>query len=108
MWPSAAVPAAPRIRRCTCTASNFSPAPATNSLAQNTLPAERPRVASTRGGGRLPSRLEKSMDNAARTRQRVLAVFLPVTAVLYISAEALSPKGTDQVILTTPIPGRFQ
>ena len=41
------------------------------------------------------------MDNAARTRQRVLAVFLPVTAVLYISAEALSPKGTDQVITTT-------
>jgi hypothetical protein len=30
------------------------------------------------------------MDNAARTRQRVLAIFLPVTAVLYISAEALS------------------
>ena len=28
------------------------------------------------------------MDNAARTRQRVLAVFLPVTAVLYISGEA--------------------
>ena len=41
------------------------------------------------------------MDNAARTRQRVLAIFLPVTAVLYISAEALSPKGTDQVISTT-------
>ena len=41
------------------------------------------------------------MDNAARTRQRVLAIFLPVTAVLYISAEALSPKGTDQVITTT-------
>jgi pimeloyl-ACP methyl ester carboxylesterase len=40
------------------------------------------------------------MDNAARTRQRVLAIFLPVTAVLYISAEALSPKGTDQVIST--------
>jgi hypothetical protein len=34
------------------------------------------------------------MDNAARTRQRVLAIILPVTAVLYISAEALSPKGT--------------
>jgi len=31
----------------------------------------------------------------------VLAIFLPVTAVLYISAEALSPKGTDQVITTT-------
>jgi hypothetical protein len=41
------------------------------------------------------------MDYAARTRQRVLAIFLPVTAVLYISAEALSPKGTDQVISTT-------
>jgi pimeloyl-ACP methyl ester carboxylesterase len=41
------------------------------------------------------------MNNAARTRQRVLAIFLPVTAVLYISAEALSPKGTDQVITTT-------
>jgi hypothetical protein len=41
------------------------------------------------------------MDNVARTRQRVLAIFLPVTAVLYISAAALSPKGTDQVISTT-------
>jgi len=41
------------------------------------------------------------MDNAAWARQRVLAAFLPVAAVLYISAEALSPKGTDQVITTT-------
>jgi len=41
------------------------------------------------------------MDNAARTRQRVLALFLPIAAMLYISAEALSPKGTDQVIQTT-------
>jgi pimeloyl-ACP methyl ester carboxylesterase len=41
------------------------------------------------------------MDNVARTRQRVLAIFLLATAVLYISAEALSPKGTDQVISTT-------
>jgi hypothetical protein len=41
------------------------------------------------------------MDNAARARQRVLAVFLPVTAVLYIGGEAFSPKGTDQVITTT-------
>jgi MFS family permease len=40
------------------------------------------------------------MDNAARTRQRVLALFLPIAAALYISAEALSPKGTDQVIQT--------
>jgi hypothetical protein len=41
------------------------------------------------------------MDNAARTRQRVLSLFLPFAAVLYISAEALSPKGTDQVVTTT-------
>jgi hypothetical protein len=41
------------------------------------------------------------MDNAARTRQRVLALFLPVAAVLYIGGEALSPKGTDQVLTTT-------
>ena len=41
------------------------------------------------------------MDNAARTRQRVLAIFLPIAAVLYISAEALSPKGTDQVATDT-------
>jgi hypothetical protein len=41
------------------------------------------------------------MDNAARARQRTLALFLPVAAVLYIGCEALSPRGTDQVI-TTP------
>jgi hypothetical protein len=41
------------------------------------------------------------MDNAARTRQRVLALFLPIAAALYIGAEALSPKGTDQVVQTT-------
>jgi hypothetical protein len=43
-----------------------------------------------------PSQLEKPMDNAARTRQRVLAIFLPVTAVLYIGGEALSPEGTNK------------
>jgi hypothetical protein len=39
-------------------------------------------------------RQENSMDNrkSARARQRILAIFLPVTAVLYISAEALSPN----------------
>jgi Domain of unknown function (DUF4386) len=41
------------------------------------------------------------MDNAARARQRALALFLPVAAVLYISAEAVSPKGTDQVATDT-------
>ncbi|MGP7997317.1 MAG: hypothetical protein ACLPKI_08355 [Streptosporangiaceae bacterium] len=41
------------------------------------------------------------MDNAARMRQRLLALSLPVAAVLYIGGEALSPKGTDQVLSTT-------
>jgi hypothetical protein len=40
------------------------------------------------------------MDSAARMRQRVLAVFLPLTALLYVSAEAFNPKGTDIPILT--------
>jgi hypothetical protein len=40
------------------------------------------------------------MDNAARMRQRVLALFLPVAALLYIAAEGLNPKGTDIFILT--------
>ena len=43
------------------------------------------------------------MDHAARMRQRVLALFLPLAAVLYVSAEALDPKGTDQVISTTAV-----
>ena len=43
------------------------------------------------------------MDNAARVRQRILAVFLPITAALYLSAEAVNPKGTDQVITTTAV-----
>ena len=41
------------------------------------------------------------MDKAARDRERVLALFLPITAVLFISAEALTPKGLDQVVQTT-------
>lgn len=41
------------------------------------------------------------MNNSVRVRQRILGAFLPITAVLYISAEALDPKGTDQVITTT-------
>src|ERR1035437_7441900 len=40
------------------------------------------------------------MDNAALSRQRVLAIALPVTAALYISAEGLNPKGADQVVQT--------
>src|SRR5713101_3308661 len=44
--------------------------------------------------------MEKSMDNAARVRQRILALFLPLTAVLYLGAEGLTPKGLDQVVQT--------
>jgi hypothetical protein len=40
------------------------------------------------------------MDSTARIRQRVLALFLPLAAVLYVSAEALNPRGTDQVLST--------
>ena len=43
------------------------------------------------------------MDKPSRARLRMLALFLPLTAVLYIGAEALDPKGTDQVINTTPV-----
>ena len=43
------------------------------------------------------------MNNATRSRQRVLALFLPVTAVLYISAQALDPRGTDQVVTTMAV-----
>ena len=41
------------------------------------------------------------MDNTARMRQRMLALFLPLATVLYVSAEALDPKGTDKVVSTT-------
>jgi hypothetical protein len=42
-------------------------------------------------------------DKAARARLRLLACFLPVTAVLYIGAEALDPKGTDEVVTSTAV-----
>jgi hypothetical protein len=42
-------------------------------------------------------------DKAARARLRLLACFLPVTALLYIGAEALDPKGTDQVVTSTAV-----
>ncbi len=43
------------------------------------------------------------MDNAARIYQRVLALFLPVAAVLYIGGEALSPKGTDEEVTSAGV-----
>lgn len=53
----------------------------------------------SRGRRRGPVAAEPE-PNAALIRQRILAVFLPITAVLYISCEALDPKGTDQVVTT--------
>jgi hypothetical protein len=41
------------------------------------------------------------VDKAIRIRQRVLAIFLPITALLYASAAALNPKGTDVAISDT-------
>jgi hypothetical protein len=42
-------------------------------------------------------------DKAGRARLRLLACFLPVTAVLYIGAEALNPKGTDEVVTSAAV-----
>jgi hypothetical protein len=41
------------------------------------------------------------VNNATRIRRRVLALFLPLAAVLYIGGEAFSPKGTDEVADST-------
>ena len=49
------------------------------------------------------NRLGKSMNNALRTRQRMFAVALPLTAALYIGAEGINPKGTDQLITTMAV-----
>ena len=46
---------------------------------------------------------QKTVNKAARVRQRMLAAFLPVTAVLYVGAEALDPRGTDQVVTNTAV-----
>jgi hypothetical protein len=43
------------------------------------------------------------MNDALRTRQRLFALALPLTAALYIGAEGLNPKGTDQIITTTAV-----
>src|SRR5436305_899027 len=45
------------------------------------------------------SRLEESIDSVARSRQRVLAIFLPVSAALLVIGTALTPKGLDQLIM---------
>lgn len=40
-------------------------------------------------------------NRAMQSRQRVLALFLPVATVLYIAAAATNPKGVDQIVTTT-------
>jgi hypothetical protein len=47
------------------------------------------------------------MNNAVRARQRILAAVLPITAVLYISCEALNPRGTDQVVTNMAVAFRL-
>jgi hypothetical protein len=43
------------------------------------------------------------MQNAVRTRQRMFALALPLTAALYVGAEGLDPKGTDQIVTTMAV-----
>jgi hypothetical protein len=60
----------------------------------------------TRGGppGEPASRRPgQRAGQAGRVRLRLLALFLPVTAVLYASAEALDPRGTDQVAASAAV-----
>jgi hypothetical protein len=47
------------------------------------------------------------MQNALRTRQRLLALAPPLTAALYIGCEAANPKGTDQIITTSAVAFRL-
>jgi hypothetical protein len=68
--------------------------------------ASGPRSNAGARGGHL-SRSEHPAGKAVRTRQRILAVFLPVTAVLYISCEALDPRGTDQVVTSVAVAFRL-
>jgi hypothetical protein len=46
---------------------------------------------------------KENLDQAGRRRRRSLAFVLPITALLYMGAESLNPKGTDQIISTTAI-----
>jgi hypothetical protein len=47
------------------------------------------------------------MISAIRSRQRLLALSLPLTAALYIGAEGVNPRGTDQLITTTATAARL-
>lgn len=73
---------------------------------QETVTRDRQSNARTGDGAKTrpaePPQPEMPTDNAARVRQRILAIFLPVTAVLYVSCEALDPKGgASQLVCAT-------
>jgi hypothetical protein len=54
-------------------------------------------------GGVTLQTLAKSTDSVARSRQRLLALFLPASAALLTIGEALTPQGLDTPITTTAI-----
>ena len=62
-------------------------------MTQETVAIDRPAQATMNS----PKRLART------ARLRLLAAFLPVTAVLYVGAEALDPRGTDQVATSTAV-----
>ncbi len=68
--------------------------------------ASGPRSRAGARGGHF-SRSEHPAGKAVWARQRILAVFLPVTAVLYISCEALDPRGTDEVATSMAVAVRL-
>jgi len=47
------------------------------------------------------------LDRSGRLRRRLLAIWLPITALLYMGTELLNPKGTDQLITTTALRSRY-
>jgi hypothetical protein len=45
--------------------------------------------------------LQEVLSGPARTRRRVLALFLPLAAAFFMAAEGLDPRGTDVVVQDT-------
>jgi hypothetical protein len=75
---------------------------------KHTLKKEKQDTSSTVGAAAKSDRpsttlSEEALDRAGRLRRRLLALCLPITALVYMSAEALNPKGTDQIITTTSV-----
>ena len=63
-----------------------------------------PRTASDADeGGSGTEPLKEPLDRAGRIRRKLLAITLSTTALIYMSAEAMDPKGTDQIITTKAV-----